>query len=69
MDRYAKKGTCSDCKVCKAYLRAAGRNQLMKESACIEGKEVNADRVGTRSLPKGAAPFRCGSTGTSIPAS
>jgi len=60
MNRSAKKGKCSNCKVCKAYLREAGRNQVKKEGFFIKGENpvltplaervIKADQLATEKL-------------------
>jgi len=39
MNPNSKKGTCADCKVCKAYLREAGRHHPKPETVDIAGEK------------------------------
>jgi len=63
MVQNAKKGNCSTCRVCKAYLREAGRNQTKKEETFVEGEQADApapvERVADDRLPAGAESSGC----------
>ena len=50
MDRHAKKGKCSNCKVCKAYLRETGGSQLRHVLSIRwqpDSGRADASRMGT----------------------
>lgn len=42
MAQSTQKGKCSDCRVCRAYLRESDRNQTRKEEALIPGEQADA---------------------------